>query len=178
MRKWVAIAFAATACAFALLAAAPPASAASATGCRGAATSRHDNGSTLDRASAPGSGGTSDHPFQVEYDGTVRYRATFDNSLDGGTWKVQSSVFSFSGDINTASTTQSGTEKVSDHIPFVVPGLYKVKITAEASGKQSCTIDGWIKIIDSPVGTPLWFAGIGLVVFAVPFFLFARPSAP
>lgn len=157
---------------------ASPASAASASGCRGTATSLTDNGSTLDTASAPGVGGTSDHPFEIKYDGSVRYDATTQAALQGGTWTVKSSVFSFGGDMGGTDTTQSGTEKVDDHIPFTVPGLYKVKITAEAPGKLTCTVEGWIRIIDSPVGTPLWFGALGLIVVAVPFFVFARPSWP
>ena len=162
---------------FATFGVAAPAGAASATGCHGSATSSTGSGARLDQAAAPGAGGTADHPFELEYDGTVKYDATSQDALQGGTWNVKSSVFSFGSEVGGTNTSQSGTEKISDHIPFVVPGLYKVKITASAPGKASCTVEGWIRIIDSPVATPLWFAGLGLIVVAIPFFVFGRPEA-
>ncbi len=155
---------------------ATPASAASAAGCSGSATSSTDKQAPLDHASAPGAGGTADHPFEIQYDGTVHYDATTNDALQGGSWAIESSVFSFSGDVGGTDTTQSGNEKISDHIPFVVPGLYKVKITADASGKTSCTVEGWIRIIDSPVASPLWFAALGLIVVGIPFLYFGMPT--
>jgi hypothetical protein len=161
---------------FAVLGGAAPAGAASATGCKGSATSFTDAKAQLDKGAAPGAGGTADHPFEIQYDGTVQYDATTNDALQGGSWTVESSVFSFSGDIGGTNTTQSGTEKVSDHIPFVVPGLYKVKITADAPGKTSCTVEGWIRIIDSPVGSPLWFGALGLIVVGIPLLFFGMPT--
>lgn len=162
--------------AFATFGAASPAGAASATGCNGSATSFTDARARLDEAAAPGAGGTADHPFEIQYDGSVRYNATTQDALQGGTWNVESSVFSFGGDIGGTNTTQSGTEQISDHIPFTIPGLYKVKITADAPGKTSCTVEGWIRIIDSPVGTPLWFAGLALIVVGIPLLFFGMPT--
>jgi hypothetical protein len=153
-----------------------PAGAASASGCRGSATSSTDKQAPLDHAAAPGARGTADHPFEIQYDGSVHYDATTNDALAGGSWTIESSVFSLSGEVGGTDTAQSGDEKISDHIPFVVPGLYKVKITADASGKASCIVDGWIRIIDSPVGSPLWFAALGLIVVGIPFLYFGMPT--
>jgi hypothetical protein len=161
----------------AAVAAAPPATAASASGCRGVAKSLTGSGESLDQATAPGAGGTSGRPFDVEYDGTVSYRATTHDPLQDGSWDVKSSVFSFGGDVGGSDTSQSGTEKVSDHVPFTVPGLYKVTITAHAPGKAACSVTGWIRIIDSPVGSPLWIAALVLIVVGVPLLYFAMPTA-
>jgi hypothetical protein len=176
MRRIAVFMLAAALGAIATLGVAAPAGAASATGCRGSATSSTDNKAQLDTAAAPGAGGTADHPFEINYDGTVHYDATTNDALQRGSWTVESSVFSFGGDVGGSSTTQSGNEKVSDHIPFVVPGLYKVKITAEAPGKTSCTVEGWIRIIDSPVGSPLWFAALVLIVVGIPLLYFGMPT--
>jgi hypothetical protein len=161
---------------FATFGSASPAGAATATGCHGSATSFANGRVRLDEAAAPGSGGTADHPFEIRYDGTVRYDATTDDALQGGSWNVKSSVFSFGGDVGGTNTTQAGTEKVSDHIPLNIPGLYKVKITANAPGKTSCVVAGWIRIVDSPVGTPLWFAALALLVLGIPLLFFGRPT--
>jgi hypothetical protein len=154
-----------------------PAGAASASGCNGTATSQKGSGGRLDQAAAPGAGGTSDHPFEIAYDGSVSYRATTDDALEGGSWNVKSSVFTFGGDVGGTDTSQSGTEKISDHVPFTVPGLYKVTITAGAPGKTTCSVTGWIRIIDSPVGSPLWIAALVMIVLGIPLLYFAMPTA-
>jgi hypothetical protein len=176
MRRIAVITICAAIGALAALVGASPAGAASASGCSGSATSATDSGGNLDRASAPGAGGTSSHPFEIQYDGTVKYDASTQDALNGGTWNVESSVFSFGGDIGGTNQSQSGNEKVSDHIPFTVPGLYKVKITADAPGKLSCSVSGWIRIIDSPVGSPLWFFALALIVIGVPLLFFGMPT--
>lgn len=158
------------------VAGAMPAGAASATGCQGVAKSLTSSGGALDQATAPGAGGTSDHPFEIEYDGSVSYRATTDDALQDGSWDVKSSVFTFGGDVGGTDTSQSGTEKVSDHVPFTVPGLYKLTITADAPGKATCSVTGWIRIIDSPVGSPLWIAALVLIVLGIPLLYFGMPT--
>jgi hypothetical protein len=176
MRRAALVAISLAIGALATVAGAGPAGAASASGCHGAAKSLTSSGRALDQAAAPGSGGTSDHPFEIEYDGSVSYQATTDDALQNGTWNVKSSVFTFGGDVGGTDTSQSGTEKVSDHVPFTVPGLYKVTITADAPGKATCSVTGWIRIVDSPVGSPLWIAALVLIVLGVPFLYFAMPT--
>ena len=147
---------------------ASPAGAADATGgCTAKATSVDANGKPLDSVKAPGAGGTSDHPFEVDADGKVTWSASGD--VSGGTWKVETDStpkLSFGGD-GGLEADKSGTEALREHLTVDVPilgrvrvasGTFKANVVVEGGGK-SCTFAGYVKIGRSPLGTPLFYVG-------------------
>lgn len=168
MRRWwfvVSAGVAAVLLAVALFAS--PASAASATGCSGEAVSTDADGNPMDSVSAPGQGGTKKSPFKVMYDGSVSWQGRTDEVLRNGSWTVQIGPGvtidgSFTND--DGETSKDGTDKVSDRVPVKIPGLFKVDVDITGEGAAGCHGSVWVKMVDSPVGTPLWFGGLAAMV--------------
>ena len=165
-----------------------PAGAAEADGCTGSATSFDADGKKLDTVSAPGSGGTSGDPFEVDPNGTVDWEASADPAIpDSGTWAVATQStpkLSFGGD-GGLETDDSGTEILKDHLVVDVPilgetriasGKFAVEITVEDGG-NTCTFSGYVKIGGSPLGTPLFWGGVILGIGGILFALFATPTS-
>jgi len=135
-------------------------------GCTGSATSTDADGTKLDTAYAPGSGGTKSDPFLVDADGTVDYEGTTPTVFHDHSWHVDVSgiaVKDGSSDNGTNQSATSGTEQVDDYVPVKVVGLYRVSggITAD---EGSCSGSAWIKVVGSPVGTVGWIAGVVLTI--------------
>ena len=168
------------------IATAAPARAADATGCSGSATSFDRNGVQMGSASAPGIGATSDNPLRVDAQGTLNYQGQTDQVLQDGSWNVQIyNLTSLSGHI-TNSSGQTSTQGVADlsnylHISFgffdaSITGKFHAKFVA-SSAAGSCTVDGYIYIVDSPVKTPAFYlAGLLILVALLIFLLFGRPE--
>ena len=156
-------------------------------GCKGDATSFDKDGKQLDTVTAPGEGGTSSNPFEVDPEGTVKWNATADPAIpDGGTWTVETKStpkLSFSGDGGLSD--DSGTENLKDHLVVDVPllgetrvasGKFYVKVVVEGGG-ASCTFSGYVKLNGSPLGTPLFWGGVILGVGGLVLAFFATPTA-
>src|SRR5262245_1757541 len=100
------------------VAVAGPAGAAS-RGCAGTATSFDDSGKQLDKASrSPDAGGTSDHPFEVDTDGHVKYTYDAGKDIAGGSWHLTLlGVKTIGDDISdTASASGGGDEPLKSHL--------------------------------------------------------------
>ncbi len=163
------------------------AGAATASGCKGDATSFDADGKQLDTVTAPGNGGTSGDPFEVDPEGTVKWNATADPEIpDDGSWSVETKStpkLSFGGDGGLSD--DSGTENLKDHLTLDVPllgettlasGKFYVKVVVEGGG-ATCTFTGYVKINGSPLGTPLFWGGVILGVGGLVLAFFATPTA-
>jgi hypothetical protein len=156
-------------------------------GCKGDATSFDADGKQLDTVTAPGSGGTSGDPFQVDPEGTVKWNATADPSIPEGTWSVETKStpkLSFGGD-SSGLDDDSGTENLQDHLTLDVPligetrlasGKFYVKVIVEGGG-ASCAFSGYVEIKGSPLGTPLFWGGLILGAGGLVLAFFATPTA-
>lgn len=165
----------------------PPAGAAEADGCTGSATSFDADGTQLDTVRAPGDGGTSGDPFEVDPEGTVEWEAQASPAIpDSGSWSVgtqSTPQLSWGGDGGLSE--DSGTEDMSEHLVVDLPilgetrvaaGTFAVEITVEGDG-ATCTFSGYVKIGGSALGTPVFWAGLLLGALGVLMALLATPTA-
>jgi len=135
----------------------------------------------IDRASAPGGGGTEDDPFTVKTKGKIAYDYAVDqDALSGGKWTAEidtgspipgTETISFSGDIDPGSSQSGeGVEPLEDHLNVgglaVLVGKMKITITGRASG-VNCRVVGWIEITDSPVKSILFIEAVILFLFFI-----------
>ena len=161
-----------------LLMLAGPAGAASASGCgKGTATSFDANGKQLDKAAAPGAGGTHDSPFDVDPDGHVQYTYDAGSDIKGGSWDVKlvGPLSIPGGDISdTASQAGSGDEALSSYLKpggiSILPGLIKADVEIKnKAGNTVCTYSGWIKIGGSVLESPIFYLSILFLIFGLLF---------
>ncbi|MEX1008737.1 MAG: hypothetical protein WD271_12950 [Acidimicrobiia bacterium] len=161
--------------------------AATASGCKGTAVSFDADGKKLDTVTAPGPGGTSDNPFEVDPEGTVKWEASAAPAVpDDGTWTVETKStpkLSFGGDGGLDQS--SGTEALKDHLVVDVPiigetrvasGKFFVKVVVEGGG-VTCTMSGYVKINGSPLGTPIFWGGVILGALGLLLAFTATPTA-
>ena len=47
------------------------------------------------------------------------------------------------------------------------PGTYVVTVTAAGQGGGLCTGTVWVKVVNSPTGTPLFWAALVLILIAI-----------
>jgi hypothetical protein len=163
---------------------ASPAGAATSSGCSGSALSFSNRGIPLDKVAAPGSGGTQDRPFEIMWNGSIEWNGQTAQVLKNGTWRVnvQSSFLLFkigelatghpngvSGTIGNESgeTSKSGRFVPSAKVPIMFPGTYVVTVVATGEGGATCTAEVWVKVVNSPTGTPLFWAALVLILIAI-----------
>jgi hypothetical protein len=150
-----------------------PAGAASGDGCTGSATSFDGDNKQLDKASAPGPGGTKDNPFEVDPDGHVQYEYNVENEIAGGTWSVKLlGPVSFGDDISDDSgPSGNGDEPLESYLKpgGVTPIVGLIKADIEIKNKDGdvvCTYSGWIKIGGSVLTSPVFYLSIVFLAFA------------
>lgn len=160
------------------VATAPGAGAANAKGCSGSGVSLSDDLGEIDKASAPGRGGTKDNPFDIEINGKVQYDYTIAGPIAGGKWNVVIDLGmpflpdpKFGGKVSkTASQSGSGTEPIKKHLKFgglsAFVGLMKADIVV-TKGSTRCVVSGWIKIHDSVLTTPAFYFALILLMIAL-----------
>jgi hypothetical protein len=154
-------------------------------GCRGTATSFDADGRQLDRVNAPGEGGTSDDPFQVDPEGHVVWQAGANPPISG-TWTVETKStpkLSFGGDGGL--DQDGGSEELKDHLVVDLPivgdvrvasGKFYVEVVIEGGG-ESCTFAGYVEITGSPLETPLFWGGVVLAGLGLGVAFTATPTA-
>ena len=150
------------------------------TGCSGDATSVDAKGNPVGSVAAPGEPGSSpENPFVVDRNGTVQWSGSTDAVITDHSWTVSLygiPVKSGSSKNQDQKQQTSGVEKIRNFLPIPVVGLFHV--TGELSGTGgSCTGDIWLKLAGSPVGTPVWFAGLAALFSGLLAAFFALPSA-
>lgn len=146
------------------------ASAAQADGCSGEVVSRASDGAELDRAAAPGAGGTSDDPFTIDGQGTVDWRGQTDAVITDATWSVTIMGLPFlRGSFDNADglTSNEGTTDLSS-LPGPVSWFLKGDVVIPVSGSitgtgGTCTGSGFIGGTGSPTSSPIFYAGVVFV---------------
>jgi hypothetical protein len=155
------------------------ADAAEARGCAGRASSYDAEGRALDNVTAPGAGGTEDHPFHVDANGTMVYRVATTGVIERGTYVVTVSGFTVaSGVFDNADghDTWTGVEDVGRRLD-TIPALgwaaknlelrATVKVDFIVSGPGgTCEGSVVLRIGDDPEFTPLWLLAIVLLAFS------------
>lgn len=149
--------------AFAVVLLAAPADAAQLTGgCAGSAVSFDSDGVELDEVVAPGDGGTSKRPFDVDPDGTVEYEGSTPVAFHDHSWHVDVmgiTVKDGGSENNDDQQASDGVVEVADYLPFDAVGLFKVSGGIDAA-EGSCDGSMWVKVAGSPVGTIPWIVGV------------------
>ncbi len=148
-------------------------------GCRGQATSLDGDLEPITEMSAPGGPGASpSEPLIVDPQGRVDYYGRTDPVITNGTWSLK--VFGIpvqrGDEDNSDGETKRAGDVDLDFIPIDVPGLYHVSGSFEGDG-GSCSGEGWVKILGSPVGSLPWIAGVGLFGIGLIGVLLARPTS-
>lgn len=156
------------------IALASPAGAAQVNGCHGVASSAYEDGSPLDSISGPGAGGTSADPFLVSWDGKISWNGDSDTVIKDGKWTVTAESLlpiplgkAFKNDGGTTNNTDSTT--LGEKSPIMVTGKYLVSFKVSGKTGSPCTGKVWIKVIDSPFGTPLFFLALILMIMGFGF---------
>lgn len=147
--------------------------AADATGCAGSATSYAANGDVVDNVRAPGPGGTEDAPFRIDPEGSVAWQGGTTTVIQDGSWSV--SVFGWpvmSGDFTNEDGKRKadGVQEMSS-VPvlsaFLFTGSPKIPVSGDVSSADgSCTVSGWVTGVGSPVTSPMFWTGAGVLVLA------------
>ena len=161
-----------------------PGYAANSVGCSGSATSVSDKGVPLDKVSVPGAGGTQSLPFRIMWNGEVTWQGQTDQAITSGTWRlsVQNASWlfalgelvsghahglsgAFTNEQSQASWGNSFTPSTNE--PVKLPGTYEVGFTVSGNGGAQCSGTLWVKVVDSPGRTPLWWLSLVLIVAAL-----------
>lgn len=158
-----------------------------ASGCGGQATSYDSKGRILDKATAPGAGGTSSDPLHVDIKGSISWKGSTTGVLQNGSYKVTASGFTVkSGSFKNDKGNQSwqGVENVGKRLDSIpVLGWLTKKLDPTATVKVKYTVTGQqgvcsgsvvLKIGDSPTFTPLWVTAV--VLFGLAFFMLFWPA--
>jgi hypothetical protein len=163
--------------AFLALGAGPASAVAITGGCSGTATTLGKNGNTIQQVSAPDpKTGSRSNPVIVDGNGTITYQGD-GPVITNNKWyiKVFGITVKSGGKKNgTRQTHTAGQLKVKDYFKIKQPGLYYVEGKFSGTG-GSCSGHAWFKVTGSPVGSPLWIAGIVLTGAGAAFVVFAYP---
>lgn len=144
--------------------------AAEAEGCSGEVVSRSADGTELDRASAPGSGGSADDPLNIDSDGVVDWTGQTTAVITDATWSVTIMGLPFlSGSFDNADgeTGSSGTTDLSAMpapVDWLLKGDVKIPVSGSITGTGgTCSGSGYISGTGSPTSAPMFYAGIAFV---------------
>ncbi len=139
---------------------------ADASGCQGSAISFTTTDEQIQSVTAPGPGATQDDPFEVDFDGPVRWEGSSDEVIANGSWTVTARPFSFGGDVTNSSgtTTADGEITPSEYLPFAIPGLVLVTVDLTGESGATCSVSGWIQFSGNPLQSPAGWLAIALSV--------------
>jgi hypothetical protein len=146
-------------------------------GCSGNGTSSTSKGALLQSASAPNPPTSQSRPLLVDPKGTVAYNGRSNAVIRNHTWrvKVDGLTVKSGGSANASGTSSNkGTVKVKDYLPFKITGLFYVSGSINGTG-GGCSGSFWVKVTGSPVGTVPWFAGIGFAAAGIGGMFLSRP---
>lgn len=147
-------------------------------GCSGNGTSSTSKGAVLQSASAPNPPSSQSRPLLVDPKGTVTYSGRSNAVIRNHTWrvKVDGLTVKSGGSANASGkSSNQGTVKVNDYLPFKITGLFYVSGSITGSG-GSCSGSFWVKVTGSPVGTVPWFAGIVFAAAGIGGLFLSRPT--
>ena len=152
--------------ALAVLAPASAATAADASGCTLTVASTSADGAALDKASAPGDGGTESNPFQVDLGGKVAYVGKTDAVITNGTYTVTALGVTLKTDtVANADKKQTAKGEVDlstvQSLKPLLAGGVKIPVTGTLTGTGgTCTVSGYITGVGSATSSPVFYAGL------------------
>jgi hypothetical protein len=124
------------------------------------------NGAPLDTAQSGDASASQADPFQVDYEGTVRWSGTVSISMVNNSYfiNVMNIPTPLRGSNSNEGDNRTGgdTVSVAANSPFRVTGTYLVSGAITGSG-GTCSGSGWFKLLGDPVGTVPFFAGAALL---------------
>lgn len=175
MRRVGTVLAAAGAAALIMMVPASVAWAADATGCSGSVESQLADGTTLDTASAPGSGGTVDDPLVIDPTGKVVWEGSTDVVITGGTYTVRVGgvpVMSGTAENAEGAASASGTVDLNGTlapVQWVLQTNALVPVEGELTGTGgSCSGSGYVAGTGGGTFTsPVFLAGAGITVVGV-----------
>lgn len=143
--------------------------AADATGCSGSVESRLADGSALDRASAPGQGGTASDPLVIDPAGSVAWEGSTESVITGGSWSVRVGgvpVLSGTADNAEGATEASGVVDLAGAlapVQWVLQTNALIPVDGELTGSGgTCSGSGYIAGTGGGTFTsPVFLAGAG-----------------
>jgi hypothetical protein len=144
--------------------------AADATGCQGTVASRLADGTPLDKASAPGEGGTASDPFVIDPQGSVAWEGTTDAVITGGSWTVRVGfvpVMSGTADNAEGKTSAEGVVDLGDAlapVQWILQTNALIPVDGELTGTGgTCSGSGYIAGTGGGTFTsPVFLAGAGV----------------
>lgn len=144
--------------------------AAEADGCSGEVVSRSADGAELDRAVAPGDGGTLAAPLVIDGGGVVDWRGETDAVIADATWSVSIMGLPFlNGSFDNADglTASEGTTDLSTlpaPVAWLLKGDVKIPVSGSVTGTAgTCTASGYVTGTGSPTSAPMFYAGVAFV---------------
>jgi len=149
------------------------ASAADATGCTLAVVSTSADGTPLDKATAPGAGGTQDHPFTVDLAGKVAYVGSTDAVITDATYTVTAAGVTIKTDTVANTDKKKATQGTADlssvqSLKGLLAGGVKIPVTGTFSGTGgTCTVSGYVTGVGSATSSPILWAGVGSAALGV-----------
>lgn len=143
--------------------------AADASGCSGSVESRLADGSSLDRASAPGPGGTASDPLVIDPQGSVAWEGSTESVITGGSWSVRVGgvpVLSGTADNADGATAASGVVDLAGAlapVQWVLQTNALIPVDGELTGSGgTCSGSGYIAGTGGGMFTsPIFLAGAG-----------------
>ena len=153
--------------AVALVLPASAASAADANGCTVAVVSTGADGAPLDKATAPGTGGTQDDPFKIDLAGSVAYVGGTSAVITDATYTVTAAGVTIkTGTVANSDKkkTAKGTVDLStvQSLKGLLAGGVKIPVTGTLTGTGgTCTVSGFVTGVGSATSSPLLWGGVG-----------------
>lgn len=174
--RWAVKALAATGAAgLIMIVPASAALAANATGCQGSVQSRLADGTDLDRAAAPGAGGTAADPLVIDPAGSVAWEGSTDAVITGGSWSVSVGgipVLSGTADNAEGATSASGVVELDGTlapVQWILQTNALIPVSGDLTGSGgTCAGDGYIAGTGAGTFTsPVFLAGAGFAAVGV-----------
>jgi hypothetical protein len=149
--------------------------AADATGCSGSVESRLADGTKLDAASAPGSGGTATDPLVIDPAGSVAWEGSTSAVITGGTWTVRVGgvpVMSGTADNTEGATSASGVVDLANAlapVQWILQTNALIPVDGELTGTGgTCSGSGYVAGTGGGTFTsPVFLAGAGFTTLGV-----------
>lgn len=155
--------------------------AATSNGCVGTVATYDEAGNLVDRASAPGSGGTQADPLMVDPSGRIDWSGRTPRPITNGTWNVSTSAISRSGNFANLDKkmAKSGSADLGSQIwalplRIMLTGGAVFRVDAQLVGAGgTCAATLFITGTGSPTGSPMWITALILLFFGMALLLWS-----
>jgi hypothetical protein len=147
------------------------------TGCSGRAVTYDAQGRMVDRATAPGPGGTEQNPLAMDPDGRIDWSGKTESVITNGAWEVSTIGLSFDGTMDNSDKKQaySGTLTLGDDNPavslplkFLLTGESVLRVDGNLTGDGgTCTGYGYITGVSGAAFTPMWWTALVMLIVGI-----------